>query len=108
MANAPASPISRPIACQHNSLPYDKLEYVLRARAQRHANADFVRALRDCISHHRVNANGCKHQCQKPEKADHNRRQSLGRHSLADDLLHRLDVENRQRLVNRAHFASHG
>ncbi len=54
-ANAPSTPTTDADRDERHRLPDDEAEDGGLRRAQRHANADLVRALRDRVSHHAVN-----------------------------------------------------
>ena len=60
--------------------------------AERHADPDLLRSLRDAVGDHAVDAHGREHEGGARENRQHQHRQAPLRDGLLDDLVQRLDV----------------
>ena len=65
---APASPATTPITASVIPCLTTSREHIDSLRAERHADADFLGALRDRVSHHAVNADGGEEQAPRMAK----------------------------------------
>src|SRR6185437_15275612 len=75
---------------EDDSLAQDKANDSTHACTQRHAQADFVRALRDGEGHHTVDAESGEQKRNTSEAAEKKSREPVARHRFLDDLIHRF------------------
>ena len=67
------------------------LQYVGPSRAERHANADLARLLRDGITHHAVNSDGRENE-RDARRSEQKHAETLPGDRRLHDMLHRIDV----------------
>ena len=75
-------------------------------RAERHADADLTRPLRDCVREHAEDADRRKHQRDAGEEREQRHVEAGLRDRSGDDLLERADVPDRQVAIDRVHGAA--
>src|SRR5487761_201757 len=93
---------------EKHSLSHNHPENIERASAERHADADFVRALRNRVSHHAVDPDGGEdqRQCRKYTHQRHEKR--IERERRGQYLIHRAHFSDGQVGINFAHRVRHG
>ncbi len=75
--------------------------------AQREADADFGRAVRDDVRDHAVDADGGEREEQRSEDREHPRRDAAQEQVLVDVFGQRADVEDRKRRIDGLQRAPH-
>ncbi len=104
----PARPTATPMRVEHHPLPDDEAKHVARLRAQRHADADLLSALRDRISHHAVNPDAARISAAPAKTVKSNVETRRVPIDCSDHVFHGADVVDRLVLIEAQHFASHG
>ena len=104
----PRSPIDKPTQCEFHSVADDHAQDVAGFRAQGHANADFVRALRDGIAHHAINSDRGEQRGDDGEKRQKRHIQAALRERRCEIIVHRLHVRDRLIGVNAFHCVPNG
>ena len=85
----------------------DEREHVLPAGAERHADADLLRALRHRVRQHAVDADRREHQRDRAEDREHPAEQAELPERVEPRLLAGLHVEDRQRRIGLADLLAH-
>src|SRR5258708_1086821 len=70
-------------------------------RTECHAQPDFMRSLCHGKGHHTVNSQRCKQQCHPGEAPKQKSRKAISGHGFFPDLIHRLDLGERQIGIHR-------
>ena len=76
-------------------------QHVALLRAERHADAEFARALDDVVSHHAVNTDGGNDERDPGKHCQQQHRETLARDALGHDFLQRPNRADRLILVDR-------
>ena len=76
---------------------------LFRLRAERHANADLARALRDRVTQHAVGSDRRQEQRDAGENSGEQRGRATRDQAVRDARVHRADVIDRQVGIGRAH-----
>jgi hypothetical protein len=76
---------------------------LFRLRAERHANADLARALRDRVTQHSICSNGRQEQRDPGENSGEQRWRAARDQALRDARIHRAEIIDRQIRIGRAH-----
>ena len=92
-ARAPAAPMTIPARASPSPRPGDKAEHIGAARAERHPDADFCRALRDRVGHHPVNSYRRESDGQGRERTEDDRLHVLLLEFMIDNRTQRLHVD---------------
>ncbi len=94
--NAPPRPMTTPTSA--STIPWRTTMFfdLRRLRAERQADADLLRPLLDRVGHQAVDADRGEQQRAAAEDRHHPHVELLPRHRQRDDLVHRLDVGDRQ------------
>ena len=105
ISRAPASAMTEPSADAGNRQPAafadHHAHHVRRLRADRHAHADLVRALRDRIGDDAVDADGCQRERQAAEQREEQHVEPPIRCRIRQHLIHRRDVGDAELRVHR-------
>ena len=88
-ATDPARPQATPASDDADAAGDDAAEDVVRPRAERDANPDLARALRDEVHRHTVGAADRQHERERREHGEHPGERRAQRHRLPDLILHR-------------------
>ena len=94
-----------PTSGEDQSLPDDHAQHVAALRAERHPDADFLRALRHAVGDDAVDADGREQQRRAGENAEQQHRQTPLGDRARDDLVHRPDVGDGELGSSCAHDA---
>ena len=95
-AAAPTMPMTTPTATSRSPVSDRQRQHVARRGAQRDADAQFLRALRDGVREDAVDARRAEQQRQPAEDPEHPRKQLERPEPLAAHLVHRRDREDRK------------
>ena len=100
-AAAATRPNATPKNAMRRALAEDQAQDVLTLRAQRHANADFLRAQSDAVGHDAVNSDGREDQREGAEDAEKHQSEAARRDGIVHALLHGVDGEDGLVFINR-------
>ena len=90
---AAARPIRTPRTARRGGLAENNFQHVTALRAQRHANADFVRALADDVGNHAINSDAGKQQRERGEHREQNHGEAPRGERLRNNVVHGVGVE---------------
>ena len=98
---APANPIVRPIRELYHAPPEDQVPHLMRLGAERHADADLLRALRDGVGGHRIEADRRQDDGDAGKHREHRAEHADVPTLLREVLIHRPDVRQRHVGIQR-------
>ena len=93
---------------QLHPLPHHHSDDVARLRAERHAEADIVGALRNQVCHNAVDAHGGQDQREQRERSQHGTGEALARQRAIEAVLHSPDFEDRDFGIDSMNLANDG
>ena len=88
------------------SLAQDQAKNVRGLRSERHAHANFVGTLRDGIRNHAIDADGREDHGERAEESEEQQREPRRGDTVAEDLVHSGDGEDRLIFVHGGHHAA--
>ena len=104
--NAAARPIATPTTGQRQAVADEHAGDRLGLRAERDADADLARALRDGVGNHAVDPRHAEQQRHAAGDAEHHQRERRPRQRRVVDLLQRAHARQRQVRIDRPHRAA--
>ena len=90
-AAAPTSPSATPVAVSNQPLPEDERQHLRALRAERHADADLLRALHHGVGEHAVDADRRQQTGDAGEHAEHHRVEAFARDGAGLETIHGKD-----------------